>query len=257
VNVENVFGHGEFRTTDEPKETRLSLEGRGVQVEVQYSVIGGLGVFEGDIVLGPADVLDAASLAPMGIGISGAKYRWPEAVIPYRIHSSLADPHRVDKAVHHWRDRTRLEFVEVTTANATRFKDHIVFRDGTGCSSRVGRQGRTQPITLSPRCTVGSVIHEIGHAVGLWHEQSREDRDRFVRILLQNVKKGHEHNFHQHVVDGDDIGDYDYVSIMHYPRTAFSVNGEPTIEPADPDADIGQREGLSDGDVAAVHALYP
>ena len=87
-------------------------------------------------------------------------------------------------------------------------------------------------------------MHEIGHAVGLWHEQSREDRDRFVRVVWANIQAGREHNFNQHITDGDDIGGYDYGSIMHYPRTAFTRNGQDTIVPVGGQA-IGQRNGLS------------
>jgi hypothetical protein len=93
--------------------------------------------------------------------------------------------------------------------------------------------------------------------VGLWHEQSREDRDLFVTINWQNIQAGMAAQFNQHITDGDDLGAYDYGSIMHYPRTAFSANGQETITPTDPNAQIGQRTGLSQGDIAAVQALYP
>ena len=33
------------------------------------------------------------------------------------------------------------------------------------------------------------------HALGIWHEQMRPDRDQYVKILFENVKPEHKHNF--------------------------------------------------------------
>ena len=61
------------------------------------------------------------------------------------------------------------------------------------CSSYVGRIGGKQEITVGNkkhRCKLGNIIHEIGHAVGFFHEQSRPDRDDFVKIVKENIKEG-------------------------------------------------------------------
>lgn len=49
---------------------------------------------------------------------------------------------------------------------------------------------------------------------------------------------------------------YDYDSIMHYPPTAFSANGNPTILPNVPGVDIGQRTHLSEIDINEIRAAY-
>jgi hypothetical protein len=119
-------------------------------------------------------------------------------------------------------------------------------------------QGNQQFSRLGPSCTTGNVIHEIGHVIGLWHEQSREDRDKFIKINFVNINPQAIHNFDQHVTDGDDIGPYDYCSIMHYPPSAFPISpGLVTLVALQPGADcMGQREGLSEGDKVAVNELY-
>ena len=62
------------------------------------------------------------------------------------------------------------------------------------------------------------VIHELGHAIGFHHEQSRPDRDDHVTILKENILKGMEYNFGKYsekVIPTRNIS-YDYTSVMHY-----------------------------------------
>jgi len=234
---------------------------------LQFADVDGVAIFEGDIVLGSTEQMRSADagfggpLESVGI-IPGAnnQNRWPNGRVPYEIDAAMANQQRITDAIAHWEQNTPIRFTLRDAANASQFPDFVHFQDGGGCSSMVGRRGGQQPITLGGGCGTGNAIHEIGHTVGLWHEQSREDRDSFVRIEWVNIDPALSHNFDQHISDGDDLGAYDFGSIMHYPPTAFSVNGQPTIVPLQqvpPGVTMGQRNGLSAGDIAGVLAMYP
>ena len=260
---------GEFEAS--PRVGTALIDGATfVAKPVQYVVIDGLAILEGDIVLGTVEEVERATQARQealrrgdalahGVAISGSQFRWPNCVIPYVIDDDLPNQSRVTDAIAHWEEHTDLRFVERTQANASQHPDYVRFRQGTGCSAHVGRrQIGEQHVNLANGCSLGNTIHEIGHVAGLWHEQSREDRDCFVTIHWDNITQGAEHNFNQHISDGDDIGRYDYGSVMHYPKWAFSKNGNDTITPnAKGVVEIGQRDGLSEGDILAIAQMYP
>ncbi|XP_072913025.1 astacin-like metalloendopeptidase isoform X1 [Hemitrygon akajei] len=138
-------------------------------------------------------------------------------------------------------------------------EDFISLRPVPGCSASVGRVGGTQLISLNRRCLEkgkGVIEHELMHSLGFWHEHTRSDRDKYIKIEWKNVWPGYEHNFLKKNTNNLKSG-YDYGSILHYSRTAFSRNGQPTLTPlVDTDAVIGQRVRLSEMDLLKVNRLY-
>ena len=243
-----------FRTGDKVEETLIEMQklqlGGTRFSEAKFTEIDGMAFFEGDIVLTEnAQEAREASDQGRGIGIVGERFRWPDGVVAYVTVEALRPT--VQAAIDHWESRTPFRFVERTNEAA-----YISFEQQVGCWSSVGRQGTKQIISLGGGCGLGPAIHEIGHALGLWHEQSRSDRDDFIEVVMENVRAEARHNFDKHVQDGTDLGDYDFDSIMHYPAKAFTSNGQPTIRTKGGQA-IGQRNGLSAGDINAIKLMYP
>ncbi|KAJ4919846.1 hypothetical protein JOQ06_023063 [Pogonophryne albipinna] len=127
-----------------------------------------------------------------------------------------------------------------------------------GCWSYVGRRGGKQVVSLARSGCLyhNTVQHELLHALGFNHEQTRSDRDKHIRVLLQNVVSGMEHNFNK-IATLNQGTPYDYNSVMQYFRTAFSKNGQPTMIPI-PDANvsIGNAREMSRNDISRLNTLY-
>jgi hypothetical protein len=234
-------------------------------IPVSHAVVDGMAVYEGDILLGPANELPQAQPGSAknkdrsAVAVTGQFYRWPNATIPYVIASTVPNQARITGAVDHW-NKVMAGVVRLVPRTDESVYVQFVRPTSAGtCTSYIGKvfSSGAQPIQTGDYCSLGNIIHEIGHAFGLWHEHTREDRNNHVTVNLENVQTGQTHNFTQNISTGDDIGVYDYASIMHYNTTAFSANGLPTIVTIPAGIPIGQRNGLSTGDIAAIKILYP
>jgi hypothetical protein len=271
----------EMATSDDVRTGYLT--GPGVyRLPVQYSVVDGIALFAGCIDLGPVEEVEAeaarihaeaqartqaathaegddaeTTLVLQGVGLpTDSQFLWPQGRVPYAINASLPNQARVTTAIAHIEARSAIRFFLRTPANSNQHPNWIEFIPHASVnSSPVGMRGGRQQIRLSPGATMGTAVHELLHSLGVYHEQSRSDRDDFIEIRWQNIQADAVHNF-QTVPGAVDYYDYDYGSIMHYPRRAFSTNNQDTIVPRQTGVTIGQRDGLSYGDRLTVAKIY-
>jgi Astacin (Peptidase family M12A) len=138
----------------------------------------------------------------------------------------------------------------------------------TGCWSMLGRDdyafGIARRMNLGPGCEdYSTVLHELGHAFGLTHEHQRSDRDKYVKVIEDNIEEQfmgftYKLNFEQQKTEL--LTPYDFLSIMHYSRKSFSKNGGDTIRPLPPYEkyadDMGFQNQLSEYDKLAIRTLY-
>jgi len=246
--------------------TRPDLEGstgtadfRGSQLPFQIQ--NGYAVAEGDILLGRAEEVSAIT-DKNGVrksqGITSTTYRWPGGVIPYEIDATMPNQYRVNDAVAHW-NTLLAGHITLRPRNGDTYYVRFTRPASTSsCNSYIGYMRQAgQVINIGDQCSTGNTIHEIEHAIGLYHEHTREDRNTKVIINYANITSTATSNFDQAITTSDDIGAYDYGSIMHYGAYAFSSNGLPTIETIPAGIAIGQRSGLSSGDVSGAKTMYP
>uniref|UniRef100_A0A668W363 Metalloendopeptidase n=1 Tax=Oreochromis aureus TaxID=47969 RepID=A0A668W363_OREAU len=176
---------------------------------------------------------------------------WPDATIPYIITDELVSRGAEIKAA----------FKMISDVACIRFKkrdtesNYLNLVTGNGCASFVGCQGGAQQLFFASMCTVGNLCHELLHALGLYHEHTREDRDKYVTVNWQNIVAGKENNFKVKHGNTQNLP-YDLTSIMHYGRDFFSTNGNPTVLPKQSGVEIGQRTHLSQLDIERLNKLY-
>ncbi|XP_058935631.1 astacin-like metalloendopeptidase isoform X2 [Kogia breviceps] len=191
---------------------------------------------------------------------SATNNKWPKnggvVEVPFLLSSKYDKPSRqvILEAFAEFERFTCIRFVAYKGQ-----RDFISIVPMSGCFSSIGRSGGMQVVSLGPSCLQrgpGIVLHELMHVLGFWHEHSRADRDRYIRVNWKEILPGFEMNFIKSR-SSNMLVPYDYSSVMHYGRLAFSRRGVPTITPLwAPSVQIGQRWNLSASDITRVLRFY-
>uniref|UniRef100_A0A8C4H2V0 Metalloendopeptidase n=1 Tax=Dicentrarchus labrax TaxID=13489 RepID=A0A8C4H2V0_DICLA len=182
--------------------------------------------------------------------------KWPKTgryvYVPISISTSYSTEERniIIRSLLSFHQSTCIRFVWRKNTH----RDYINFFSGSGCYSSLGRRVGGQQISLKRTgCLYKKTVqHEALHALGFHHEHVRSDRDSYVSILTENILSGL-----MKVQTNNLRTPYDFNSVMHYGKYAFTKNNKPTIvAKGNPNLSFGHATQMSANDIARVNRLY-
>ena len=230
---------------------------------VTYRVNNGKAIFQGDIILEKVDHVSPVDLDSFGVAY--AQYLWPKVgnqyQIPYLIGGGSGNLTNLNNAISQFNSTfSNIQFVARTSQT-----DYVNFyfdpNDNSGqCEANLGRAGGEQQVggaggSFTP-CVVGTILHEMGHTVGLYHEHTRPDRNTYLSVNYNNVIKGSFFNYDQVHDNGQQATLFDFASLMEYPAFTYTRNGNPVMETIPAGIPLSNPNGFSAADIDGIQRLY-
>ncbi|MFC5046800.1 M12 family metallopeptidase [Aquimarina hainanensis] len=259
----------EDNITDDPTINGKFIEKyfRGDLVEVE-EIGNGEYLYNSDIILSEEMLSDKAEKydpekAPVvgmneKLALYGSVRKWPNNTVIYRLgnlNNTLRSNLR--EAFKRWSSKTNIRFKERTNESyyVTIYQSNNVC---SGCGrASFGVQGTRGTIQLGHSASISLIVHEIGHTLGFVHEQTRADRDNYVRIRWENIQPGMEGNFRKSNNARLLTDQFDINSIMMYHPYGFSKNRQPTITLLNGQIYHGAQSTISRLDIAGTNSAYP
>jgi len=181
--------------------------------------------------------------------------QWPNGLVYYDFSIEISQTNRN-------RTREAMDLLEaevgVLFTPRTLQPNYIHIIEGGGNYSAVGMVGGSQTLSMYNWDAPYVICHELMHALGRLHQQSRSDRDDYIEVNWGCIDPSGAGNYDK-CESCPNYGEYDFESIMHYGQWGFST-GCPTmtcLPPYEEYQDVmGQLDDLSDGDIETLLYMY-
>jgi len=188
--------------------------------------------------------------------------KWTDGIVYYKFDASFPENGKtmMQRVINKYESISSLQFIEIK--NTKRIKYFVTIKEGGKYNYCTGvGMHKKMFLVLKNYADTTTVLHELGHLIGLYHEHQREDRDKYIKVNWENIRDSYIHNFVivKHDLIPENKFQYDYDSIMHYGNKYFSKNSEQVFEilQETPFSLNHAPYKLSDIDIQKIQYLYP